>query len=67
MGRKRLYLPGTQVLFVRDDSKRQNLVISRKDGKCKWCGLVMRKSALSTHVPACRDRHKRIREPDPLT
>ncbi len=61
MGRKRLYLPGTQVVFTKCDPLTHRVVVSRKDGKCKWCGVVLRKSALSLHVPECRDKHKRIR------
>ena len=61
MGRKRLYLPGTQVIFAQHNPAAQNVPISKKDGNCKWCGLMLRKQLLSTHVKECRDKHKSIR------
>lgn len=61
MGKKRLYYPGTQVVFTQHKPLIQKIVVGRKDGQCRWCGLVTRKSALSQHVPECRDKHIHIR------
>lgn len=61
MGRRRLYNVGTRVIFTQHNPAIQKVAVGRKDGQCKYCGIVLRKSALSLHVPVCRKEHNNIR------